>query len=216
MKVYRELSIDASPAQISQFPDLAAKGLPAHWSRDLQAEAARRENGIYRHPLFAFDYTGTANPQAKLCLVQRRDSQLQVSNIVPDTGTLTEPEFNGIMERFHDDVRAIPAIGAAYSFTMTTDTRSVLEFMSEESAKKLRSFSAEASHSTGSSHPPDRARWCDFIISAASDAQHPLQEDDLIDILVKEEGWPEFRANELAAEFSVARDTINAYRQNHQ
>ena len=83
---------------------------------------------------------------------------------------------------------------------LTNDNQTIEDWVSTASAQRLRSFSGGANKSTGSSHPCDKQRWYDFVVSVHKNNDF-LPASTLERWLIEEGGWGENQASELAIEY---------------
>jgi hypothetical protein len=81
------------------------------------------------------------------------------------------------------------------------------QWLSPETAKKLRFFCSHANKRTGSSHPADRKLWNDFIVSAYREGTD-LDSTTLARWLHEAGDWDEERASELAGEYAFATQLL--------
>jgi hypothetical protein len=89
-----------------------------------------------------------------------------------------------------------------------TDTQADLEhWLSAAAAEKLRRFSSGANRGTGSSHPQDRERWNEFVLSAHQ-ARSILDASTLRRWLVEVDQWPPEVADQLAVEYEYGRELL--------
>lgn len=205
MKMFRELSITVPEGKHSDFVQYLESLLSEGWKRDREMEKESRRWGISADFIYFFTCENLQNRKdARLSLVQLKDRPniLSVSNIVPlKVSSLTRDEYNGILTEFHDKFIVPVAIKMNFNVSLSSDEKSIDDFMCRETAEKFRSFVGLANKSTGSSHFLDKERWYEFAISA-------FEHDDDIDStilerwLVEDDKWPEDVANSLAIEFS--------------
>jgi hypothetical protein len=81
------------------------------------------------------------------------------------------------------------------------------DWMSGATAEKLRQFSETPNKSTGASHPNDRERWNDFVLSAHRE-QSRLDPSTLQHWLMEAEDWPPEVAEQLAIEYAYGRELL--------
>ena len=79
--------------------------------------------------------------------------------------------------------------------------------------KAFRTFLLAANKSTGLAHPSDRERWFRFLIIAYKESID-LDSETLIRWLMEEERWPEDKAFELALNYEIGHELLNAYDHN--
>ena len=87
-------------------------------------------------------------------------------------------------------------------------TVSLNNFMSEQTARLLASFSHIANKSMP--HPLDEERWREFLIAAHKENAR-LDESTLNRWLVEDEGWLEDSASDLASQYYFARELLRDY-----
>jgi hypothetical protein len=212
VKVHQELRIGPlTSEQETELISWIVGHLSAGWSRDTGREdELNREAGIR---FYCFGCNQNAERAAATLLLvhpaRRTTSWLYVSNIIPkETRELNYDQYNHILREFHDRFVKPAADSLNVSVELTAPEQSVENWLSPESARRLQEFSAAAIKSTGSSHPIDRERWCDFLI-----AMHRANENPSVSLLkrwlVEEEKWPEEVAFDLVSEIEFARDLLS-------
>ncbi len=212
MKVMRELFIQGSPDKLLNLPDIASSVLGAEWERDKETEKQLAREGGGKKPMFCFISKIKELPSARLWLAFKEQDKLYVSNIVPiDVNKLSQEQYNSILKKFSDDLAEIQILEPNFKISLETDEKDVENFFSAETAKKLSSFSIAANKSTGSSHPLDRERWLDFVISAAEE-DSKISPSELERLLIQNEKWPPEVADSLSTEYSLAVEVLKAYR----
>ena len=135
-------------------------------------------------------------------------SILSVANVVPlSTHQLSTDEYNLVLEDFF--TRFVqPASARTGVRPELTQTQADLEqWMSGGTAEKLRTFSASANKGTWASHPADRERWNDFVLSTHQE-RSSLNGSTLRRWLVEVEDWPPEVADQLACEYEVGREIL--------
>lgn len=214
MKVHQELRIGPlTSEQEIEFVSSIDGRLYGGWSRDTNREVELNREGGGR--FYCFACSQEANREAAtLFLVhpaRRATSWLYVSNIIPrDSRQLTLDQYNYILREFHDRFAKATGESLGVSVELSTPEQSLENWLSPESAKRLRIFSKAANKSTGSSHPMDRERWCDFLI-----AVHRAHENPSVGLLerwlVEEEEWPGDVAFDLICQFEFARELLSRF-----
>jgi hypothetical protein len=142
-------------------------------------------------------------------MATRSDGTLYVSNILArDFSSLTYDQYNQILSDFYTSCArpAADAVGVAIELGNSDPT--LEDFVSANTAKLLRSFSARANRSIW--HPNDRERWNEFL-TAAYRERTTLDASMLQRWLIEEEKWPEDRAIGLAIEYENAKDLLKVY-----
>lgn len=206
MKVFRDLEIDLNATQRDKFLSELEEQLSNGWTRERSKESSEM-------PLFYFVCNKNDQREAALlALVQRNHRKLYISNIVPrEKGQLTFDEYNFILNEFHHSFIKPLQDKLNIQVTMSSDQQTLEDWISPESAEKLRRFSALANKSTGSSHPNDKERWFDFIVSI-------VRKDEKLDTLTlrrwltEEGGWAPDIADELVIQYERGVALIKYYR----
>lgn len=209
LEVHKELQIEGEQQQLEALVQGITDRLRPLWIRTSDREdelaALDRSRRIY---VFKSDRVGN-RPAVSLFLALYHGT-LSVTNIVPqDPGSLTTSEYNAILDDFAAEIR--PLLEASGPrMIVTSDRRDITHWVSEDTARRLRSFSRMANKGTGSGHPLDFGRWAEFLI-AAHQERSTLDAYTLQRWLIEEEHWPEEKAIELAGEFEFARELLKAY-----
>jgi hypothetical protein len=214
VKVYQELRVGPlTSEQEERFIAWIGEHLATGWSRDLPREDELSRESRKKFYCFACEETAD-RAAARLFLThpdRRATSWLYVSNIVPrDIGQLSFDQYNHILNEF--DIRFAKPAAAAIGIRveLSSPEQSIEDWLSPDSAKRLRAFSHAANKSTGSSHPMDRERWCDFLIALHHSGETP--DTGLLERwLVEEEHWPDDMAFDLVCEYEFARDLLSRF-----
>jgi hypothetical protein len=214
VKVHQELRIGPLTSdQETGFISWIAEHPTDKWSRDLA-----REDELNREPGAKFYCFACEEmpeiPAATLLLIhpaRRATSWLYASNIIPrSVRELTIDQYNLILRDFHDRLVKPGAKVIGVPVELSPSDQSIEDWLSPESAKLLKAFSHGANKSTGSSHPMDRQRWCDFLI-ALHRAGEILDEGLLERWLVEEEKWPDDVALDLICEYEFGRYLLGRF-----
>jgi hypothetical protein len=211
MKVFRDLTIDGAtdPSRYEKLGAAIAAHLPAHWKRDEERERDNDRLLQDMTPFFVFERAEHGGvPRAGLVLICR-DSLMEVANVVPiDRSELTRDQYNAVLCDFVELGAKAAAEELGLKMHLTPDDRAMTDWLSEVTFRKLRQFDALANKSTGSTHPRDRDRWMDFIISAHLE-EAPLDTDMLKRWLTEESHWDEETASDLVIEYEFGRGLLN-------
>jgi hypothetical protein len=212
MKVFQDLKISGSSTQFDEFLSRLEALLAKGWRRDRKVEDGNKIPGIR---CYAYSCESKGSRKAATLYLCARNEQFYVSNIVPkEVQRLSMDEYNAMLVEFHDNFISPVVDEIGFSVTLTSNNQTIEDWVSAESAAKLRSFSGLANKSTGSSHPNDEERWFDFIVSIVVN-QEKLDTLLLRRWLIEEERWHEDIADNLAVEFSQGVRLLQYYR-SHQ
>lgn len=210
MEVFRELVIRATEAQMAELATHIESAATAGWVRDRIAEEKARQSPIARKPLYCFRCLAEGERAAALVLLSQKDTtSFAVSNIVPvSTYQLSHREYNRVLEDFDERLLRPIASQAGLDVAISEANVNLEHWMPSAVAEKLRCFSSNANRGTGSSHPNDRQRWNDFVLSAHRE-RSSLDAATLQRWLVEVEGWPIDVADQLAVEYDYGRELLN-------
>ena len=210
MKVFRELRIRGPHEQIEHLIDDITATMGQGWKRGTEQERDLWRQ-IARQDMFCFECTDSQQRRASaLWLTYAQPNEMYVSNIVPrEVSSLSYDEYNSVLLEFHDRFISQAAAGRALTVELGEGDVDLEHWLSPNTANQLRSFSAAASKSTGSSHPSDRERWHRFIVSAHNEAA-PLDASTLARWLHEDGGWSESLASDLAIEYEQGRELLDS------
>jgi hypothetical protein len=200
MKVFKELEVAVPISRRVEFLSLLEENLPDGWKRDREAESRVPEIKNKEQIYFVCNSQGKRKA-ALVALVAKNSNVLYVSNIVPcEPGKLEHDQYNYILDEFA--TICVEKIAKQMNVVMirSSGQESLENWISSDSAQKLRLFSALANKSTGTSHPLDKERWYEFVIALVKN-NDSLDTSKLIRWLSEEENWAEDIANEMAIEF---------------
>jgi hypothetical protein len=93
---------------------------------------------------------------------------------------------------------------------LSSPEQSIGDWLSPESANRMKAFSHLANKSTGSTHPMDRERWFDFLLALHRSGENP-NVGLLRRWLVEEEQWFDETAFELVCEYEFARGLLGRF-----
>jgi hypothetical protein len=210
MQVFRELSIRGEPEQLAATAEAVLSSMTGDWARDAETEERTRRGylGGARHVYCFHCKKRGQRPAATLFLMDRDQKTYSVVNIVPDeVDRLSYAEYNSILEEFFRQF-VQPATARTGARAEMTEAEADLErWLSPETVEKLRLFCLAANKRTGSSHPTDRERWYDFIVSAHREGAE-FDSSTLARWLHEAGEWDEEWSDKLAIEYEFARGLL--------
>lgn len=209
MEVFRDLYVGVDADRMAAVVEQIDRAPPPGWLRDREVEGRIRSSPSAERPTYCFTRAGADSlPTATLILAQKDLGTFYVSNIIPvSRHQLSRKEYNSLLEDFYERALRPSAEQSGMTTVLTGAQVDLDHWMSPATAEKLRKFSALANKGTGSSHPMDRDRWNDFVLSAH-------QEDSRMDAstlerwLVEAEVWPPEVADQLAVEYEYGRQIL--------
>ena len=208
MKVYRDLVFRGSRLALDRFVADLEQRLTDGWTRYHARESEVRRAALGKMYCFSCTTAGQ-RPASELWVATQADGALYVSNVLANEySSLTYEQYNLIVQEFHDRFALPAARAAGIEVEFGKPDPQIEDFLSEPTARLLRSFSGLANRSV--LHPLDRQRWNDFLTAAYRDAA-PLSASMLKRWLIEEENWPEDKAIDLVIEYEHARDLLEVY-----
>lgn len=208
MKVFRDLFIQIRPNETSTFIHLLEEKLHSGWEHDAEGEQRAKETSGIEYYYFICE-PNDERKAALLALTRKNEDIIYVANIVPrEIGELTFDQYNFIIEEFYNLFVIPSANELSIQIELTSAEQSIEEMISEDPIKKLTRFSRAANKSTGSSHPLDRERWYDFLLSVHPEHEK-LHVTDLRRWLIEDEHWPEDTAHDLAIEYEFSMGLLD-------
>ena len=210
MKIFQDLTIKGESAALERFVQEIEASLEENWSRDRGLE--EQVKLLDKSPTWCFAFAGRGQePAAFLWLMYQEANKLYVPNIVPaGSERLSHEQYNGVLQDFYERFVKGAARKTGVHAELGKDSFQLEDALSKASAESLHRFSALANKSTGSSHPRDRTRWEEFLISVHLEGS-TLDADTLERWLTEKEEWPADKANQLAIEYEQAMYLLRAY-----
>lgn len=210
MKIFQDLTIKGEFSALEHFVREIEVSLKENWSRNRAME--EQVKPLDSSPTWCFAFAGRGEePAAFLWLAYREPDELYVPNIVPaGTERLSHDQYNRVVQEFYKAFVKEAARKTGVRADLGREKVELDELLSEKTAQALRRFSTLANKSTGSSHPRDRMRWEEFLISAHLEESR-LAPDELKRWLVEEQQWPSDKASDLAVEYEEAMSLLKAY-----
>jgi len=168
MRIFRDLHISVGPERMAAIADRIADSPPPGWTRDRAPEDRARSAAVLRSkPTYCFNSLQDDQQPLAVILTQRDPGTFFVSNIVPlSKHQLAQGEYNRILEDFYEHVIRPHTSADGITATLSAAEVELEHWMSHDTAALLRGFSANANRGTGASHPNDRERWNEFVVSA--------------------------------------------------
>ncbi len=209
MHVFRELFIRGEPDRLTATLAEIERVLSDGWFHDKETERQLADlPPAVRSSCFGCFDDGGNRPAATVILTPKKPDMLYVSNVIPHSRRrLNYDQYNRVLEELYKRF-VQPAAAATGVVAELTDTQADLEqWLSSAAAEKLRRFSSCANRGTGASHPQDRERWNDFVVSAHQD-RSTLDASTLRRWLVEVENWPPEVADQLAVEYYYGRELL--------
>lgn len=211
METFKELTIQINDSQIPGFLSQIEKYMKDGWSRNYDLEKsnmASAGNIVF----YYFTCTERGNREAALvALVKKDDNSVHVSNVVPQNlSELSYCQYNLILTEFYEKFVKPSCEILKLKTELSKGEETINDWMSEISVERLKSFSSLANKSTGTSHPFDKERWYNFVISIVEN-NDKLESSELVRWLVEEESWAEDVARDISIEFEQEVGLLKQY-----
>ena len=160
----------------------------------------------------AFEHMAGDGIAASILTLWPESDGYKVSNILPlATMQLSTSEYNDVLNDFRVQlVEPVVSNDPEFCVEVTKRKRPITDWISQEAADALHSFSMRANKSTGSSHPSDQDQWFRFLI-AAYKANGELDAESLLAWLTEVEEWPSDVAEDLVGEYEFGIGLLNTY-----
>jgi len=213
LQVFQDFHLNVTPEQRTALRQAIMSALSEPWSHTLEAEQTMTKFSGTDDDVMVFQKKESKDsPAANLFLWSTADGY-KITNIVPtDTNSLDYADYNAIVQNFATKIAIPVAQRIGFKYELSAPFISIDDLVSNNTVKSLRLFSNAANKSTGSTHPRDRGRWVEFLISAFHD-EKKLNASDLSRWLHECDGWPEDEAHELASQFELGIEILEAYEQ---
>ena len=207
MESFQTFRVTGTRATIQKILDELLERATAGWHRS----AARERSIDAVKDLFCFECDARlGRPDATLWVSTKDEGTvLYDTTIVPiSESRLTSAQCNNVVKSFVTDMLEPIASEYGVHVDVSGDTFEMRDHISGPTEKRLSLFSSAANKSTGASHPSDKSRWLDFILSCHNE-QAKLHPEDL-EAWLRHDGWSDEMASELALQYEFARDLLNA------
>jgi hypothetical protein len=209
MRALNNLVIRGPRPEVAAFLHRLEGSLASGWRRDRELETRLHDMGVGDEGAFCFrcdDAPG--RPAAALWLQARGPEEWYVSNIVPlGRYTLSDEAYNNILGEFESRFLEPLSRGSAVHPEILPARLRPEDYLSLETARLLRAFSASANRAA--LHSFDRQRWQQFLLRAHR--EESVLEGAFLEDWLASEGWPEEARAELACEYESARRLLWSY-----
>ena len=207
IEVFQDLTLTSCDGERSALREALHRNATPPWRR-----AKERERKFPKTPreFLAFQRVPTDNLAASgLTLCERADGY-EVVNIVPLEGDeLGISGYNDVLNDFIECVVNPASQELKFDVTLTPRKQSITDWISDEAASALHTFSVCANKSTGAGHPSDRKRWFDFLFAAYA-TNTKLDTELLGRWLVEAEEWPPDVAQDLADRYQYSMELLKS------
>ncbi|NET70392.1 MAG: hypothetical protein F6K62_05130 [Sphaerospermopsis sp. SIO1G2] len=206
MKKFRDLYIHLNNYDIEQLIKHLTDNCTNNWSRAYE----REKNAVLSaEKSYCFEHTtGDGLEAAGLILFQKDRNTWFVPNIVPtEKDQLSIDEYNQILVDFFKKI-VQPAIkNTSVTAELTNDKEFIENLIGNDAAALLNKFSNSANKFTITSHPLDRKKWFDFILSVNS--KGVKLDPNLLSNSLIEKGWSQEAVDKLVTEYEFADALLN-------
>jgi hypothetical protein len=209
LEVFKQLIITGNSSTLSELIDEIASHPATGWRRNREREPRNMPKLRAGYDIAVFRWEGSDVASAADLFLKGRGEALEVTNIVPvNLPRLSYAEYNLIISEFASRNVLPRQETLRLNVEITPDHLPITEWLTEEAAKFLTSFSRNANRSIP--HPLDTERWRSFLIRAHLD-QTTLDTETLFRWLTEEERWREEEAERLILQFEFALQLLGDY-----
>ncbi|WP_127346409.1 hypothetical protein [Pseudidiomarina mangrovi] len=205
MKTFKDVYITLNEGDVDSFIEHLTERLKQPWRRAYDTEERSQK---LRDKAFCFERLSTDElPSAGLSIFQKDSNTWYIPNVVPlNYGQLNFDEYNAVITDFYENFIKVTADALAIHSDITSGLITEADILGVEGAKKLEQFTSMANMSSGSSHPSDKRRWLDFIITTYHHGKRVDTHD--LERLLLTKGWSELHAQELAIQFEFGIELL--------
>jgi hypothetical protein len=209
MEVFRDMLIRGETGQIAALMDEVEASLPKGWLRDRAIEGKLRTLAMRTKPTYSFAHDRDDRfPAATIYITEKEPELFFVSNIVPiKKHQLSYGESNALLEEFYERILRPCAEKMGVRAELTECQADLSDWLSDESAVKLRTFSMTANKRAGFLLRRDQERWLDFIVTTHREGRR-LDASTLRRWLIENEGWSPEIAEQLAGEYAFGGELL--------
>lgn len=215
MEFYKNIEIEGGAKLNDCMSLIDREAVRIGWERDKEKEKDYLKNVGHHTDIkeaFCIKYPGKKDLPAAVIWIIKDTACIKVTNIIPaePVRSLARVEYNAILDEFDATIVKPVVAQTGVSRVMSQGDKSIEQILGARTAALLRSFSASANKSTGSSHPCDRERWFEFIIASHVDEASIATED--LARWLEEDGWRDEKLIcELICEYEFARGLLKRY-----
>lgn len=216
MKKFIELKITSKDEQlIINLLDDLKKSKSSKWTFEKKLSSDYAKNIFLPHEKVAcFKANATKHYEATIWVIINKQ-ELKITNIVSKKiSYLGIDIYNSILKSFYNDFIKPKIKTDKIKTYLSNEELTINELANEATAKKLITWEASCNPSTGISHPYDRERWFDFIITAI-ETKSQLSPEDLERWLIEEQNWlgdtEDALVYEIVEKYEYSIDLLNYY-----
>ena len=172
-------------------------------------EGKLRTLALRTRPTYSFTHDREDRfASATIYITAREPGLFFVSNIVPiRKHQLSYGESNALLEEFYERIVRPCAEKLGVRVELTTSKADLSDWLSDEAAEKLRTFSMTANKRAGFLLPRDQERWLDFIVTTHREGRQ-LDASTLRRWLIENEGWSPEIADQLAGKYAFGGELL--------
>jgi hypothetical protein len=212
MKVFRELSAYGEPGALESMLATIESGLCDGWLRDRESEArAPVLCGEGKVWIFFLREARDESPEIALAITLE-GRRLTIANVFPtQPGQISREQYNSFVSEFFLKFLQPAAQDCGVEVSLSSDERTIEEAFGWNAVGLLTSFSKCANKKM--THPADRNRWFDFLVSLHG---RRVSEEDL-DVLAEwllEDGWSTEKVEKMVSECELASEVLRAIDRN--
>jgi hypothetical protein len=215
MKVFREFFIYLPVAKTEMFFNEVEKNLDARWSREheLEAKLSRGVGGEYR---FSYDNKEELEA-ASIAFIRKNDEIVYISCLNPGKygyGKIWIDQHNAILSECYEKCLLPICKKHSIHIERTSDNQDMIDWISEDTYKKLKCFLKAANNSApGSAYHFGQDPWFSFILSVINNKED-IDPGLFENWLIEDKGWRQNIASNLTIEFEKSIALLEYFKEN--
>lgn len=210
MRVFQDLTISGKPDDLQKLRTELLRS-PNGWvpfKRNEEWMDKEEPSSSEAHPFIAIDVPELSRlrPATLFLLLKDEGQTAYVGNILPDSNSLSQEEYNAILKSFFEECIQPHRDHFRLKCLFSPEFVFIEDTLSRENLALLHEFENMANKSTGASHPNDYRRWINFIVASVRDKERLGTEQ--LRIWLMDQGFPPYIASDLVQQYKFGFDLI--------
>lgn len=211
IEVFQDLFLHGPSAKRKALRTALINAASAEWWHNLEREEQITASSEPGTDVMVFERDANDLVDAVELALWSYENGYKVGNVVPrEVGQLDETRYNVALRDFVEKVACPAATMAGFEVEVSPPQQGLEDLISSDAANAFRSYVNAAITFPRSNHPADRNRWNQFIVEVHRNRKS-LDAEILARWLIEIERWPKDSAHELASEYELASELLDAY-----
>ena len=208
IEVMQDLHLHCSQDEEAQLRDALDRHSTPPWHHATEKERELTETSSSMPQYLMFERSREDPLAAAAVALCKSSAGYDVVNVIPlEVHQLGVNAYNDLLNDFIDRVVMPASKEFQFDFRYTERRQTLTDWISQDAATALHTFSLAANKSTGAGHPSDRQRWFEFL-SAVYENHTKLDTELLGRWLVEVEAWPPEMADDLVDKYQYSMDFL--------